>query len=113
MNAVLHGNLGIASRERDSLPALVNTAAKIEGLLTSPQIATRTVYIEAIWNATTLHIIVRDSGDGFEISGRTCAEVWRSRGAAPNGRGLSILTAICDKVVLLNGGRSIKLGFRR
>lgn len=112
MNAVLHGNLGISSADRESLSALMETEMRIEALLTLPRLALSVVRIEAIWNSTTLHVRISDSGDGFQ---RPESGSLRDRPAnenAASGRGLSIMAAICDRVVLLDGGRSIKLGFR-
>ena len=110
INSVLHGNLAIGSGLRDSLEGLTTSHQAIETLLASPQIARSMIRVEAIWNSSMLYILVRDSGAGFE------RDELRSSRARPkanrSGRGLAILDAFCDRMALLNGGATIKMGFR-
>lgn len=112
INSVLHGNLAIGSELRDSLEGLTTTHQAIERLLTSPQIARSMIRVEAIWNSTMLYVLVRDSGAGFERSELPSASVWWKAGHHGSGRGLPILEAFCDRIAVLNGGATIKLGFR-
>jgi anti-sigma regulatory factor (Ser/Thr protein kinase) len=112
INSVLHGNLAISSELRDSLEGLTTSHQTIERLPTSPQIARSMIRVEAIWNSTMLYVLVRDSGAGFERSELPSPSVWRKAGHHGSGRGLGILEAFCDRIALLNGGATIKLGFR-
>jgi anti-sigma regulatory factor (Ser/Thr protein kinase) len=112
MNSVLHGNLAINSEFRDSLEGLDNSHQAIEMLLTSPQIARSMIRVEAIWNSTMLYVLVRDSGAGFKRSELPSPSAWWKAGHHGSGRGLAILEAFCDRIALLNGGATIKLGFR-
>jgi len=112
MNALMHGNLQIESGTRDSLESLMETHEKIEQKLASPQVACGMISVEAIWNYKMLHVLIRDSGTGFKKAELPAPEAWAEEGHFGSGRGISILEAICDRVVLLDGGSTIKLGFR-
>jgi len=112
MNSVLHGNLAINSGLRDSLEGLATAHQSIEALLTSPQIARSMIRVEAIWNSSMLYVVVRDSGGGFKRSELPSPSEWQKAGHHGSGRGLAIVEAFCDRVALLNGGATIKLGFR-
>jgi anti-sigma regulatory factor (Ser/Thr protein kinase) len=112
MNSVLHGNLAIDSGLRDSLDGLETSHQTIERLLTSPQIARSMIRVEAIWNASMLYVLVRDSGAGFDRTDLPLPDEVRAAGHIARGRGLAILEAFCDRLALLHGGTTIKLGFR-
>lgn len=112
INSVLHGNLAVGSELRDSLEGLTTSHQAIEVLLTSPQIARSMIRVEAIWNSSMLYVLVRDSGAGFNRGERPSPAAWQEAGHRGSGRGLAILDAFCDRVALLNGGATIKIGFR-
>ena len=63
MNAMYHGNLGLHSGLRDGLHGVAASHAAIEELLDRPAVASRAIRIDAIWNATTLCVVVRDGGE--------------------------------------------------
>jgi anti-sigma regulatory factor (Ser/Thr protein kinase) len=110
MNAMVHGNLGLDSQLRNGPDGLAASHAVIESLLARPAVARRAIRVDAIWNTTMLSVMVRDNGSGFARS-----ELELS--AAPpsdkhHGRGLFILETFCDRVALLHGGSTIRLGFR-
>jgi anti-sigma regulatory factor (Ser/Thr protein kinase) len=112
MNSVLHGNLAIESGLRDSLEGLTTSHQAIERLLTSPKIARSMIRVEAIWNLGMLYVLVRDSGGGFERCGLPSPGAWQEADHRGSGRGLAIVEAFCDRVALLSGGATIKMGFR-
>jgi len=112
MNSVLHGNLAIESGLRDSLEGLTRAHQTIETLLASPQIARSMIRVEAIWNSSILYVLVRDSGAGFKRGELPSPAASQKAGHHGSGRGLGIVEAFCDRVALLNGGATIKLGFR-
>jgi anti-sigma regulatory factor (Ser/Thr protein kinase) len=111
MNALIHGNLGLEPQFRGNLQGLTRSQAVIEELLDRPAVARSPIRVDAIWNATTLHVLVRDSGKGFAPNRPYAPEALRSE--LCHGRGLLLIEAFCDRVVLLNDGSTIKLAFRR
>jgi anti-sigma regulatory factor (Ser/Thr protein kinase) len=112
INAILHGNLAMGSELRDSLEGLTTSHQAIEMLLTSPQIARSMIRVEAIWSANMLYVLVRDSGAGFKRSELRSSAERQKAGHLCSGRGLAILDTFCDRIALLNGGATIKMGFR-
>lgn len=111
MNAVLHGNLRIEEGLRDNLEHFVEFHESIERKLALPEIAGGLIRVDALWNSKMLYVVIRDSGDGYDKADVPTLSDAISDTPAGSGRGLSILEAICDRVVLLHGGRAIKLGF--
>ena len=112
MNAVLHGNLRIEAGLRDNLERFVEFHESIERKLALPEVAGGMVRVDALWNSKMLYVVIRDSGDGYDKEAVPSLSETIGGSPAGSGRGLSILEAICDRVVLLHGGRAIKLGFR-
>lgn len=111
MNAVLHGNLRIEGGLRDNLEHFVQFHESIERRLALPEIAGGLIRVDALWNSKMLYVVIRDSGDGYDKEAVPELTDTLTSGPIGSGRGLSILEAICDRVVLLHGGRAIKLGF--
>lgn len=112
MNAVFHGNLRIEAGLRNSLESFVQFHESIERKLAQPEIAGGMVRVDALWSSKMLYVVVRDNGDGYHRTAVPSCNATPGGGLAGSGRGLSILDAVCDRVVLLHGGRAIKLGFR-
>ena len=111
MNAEMHGNLGLASQYRGSLQELAVSHDVIEELLDRPAVAHSAIGIDAIWNAKMLQIMVRDSGKGFARSKPETSEALQSERG--HGRGLLLLEAFCDRVAVVNGGKTVKMVLRR
>lgn len=107
MNAVLHGNLKIDSDLRGSLEGLMAAEAAIESRLNMPDVSRASIRMDAIWNASTLHVVIRDSGGGYDQSAMR-----QTSDDDASGRGLAILQAFSDSVAVLNGGATVKLEFR-
>jgi anti-sigma regulatory factor (Ser/Thr protein kinase) len=107
MNAVLHGNLRIDPHLRDNLAGLLAAQEAIEARLNAPEVARTMIRVDAIWNASTLNVVIQDSGEGYD---ETTAQPVTDESAC--GRGLAILQAFSDKVAVLNGGTTVKLEFR-
>ncbi|WKA29842.1 ATP-binding protein [Bradyrhizobium roseum] len=112
MNAVLHGNLRIEAGLRDNLERFVEFHESIERKLALPEVAGGMVRVDALWNSKMLYVVIRDSGDGYDKAAVPSLSETIGDSPVGRGRGLSILETICDRVVLLHGGRAIKLGFR-
>ena len=112
INAMLHGNLAMSSEGFSGLESMAASHEIIEGLLTSPQIARSLIRVEAVWNSAILNVLVHDSGTGFKRKKMPLSEERHAATDAKSGRGLAILEAFCDRVAVLRGGTTIKLGFR-
>lgn len=112
MNAVLHGNLRIEGGLRNSLEHFPEFHESIERKLALPEIAGGLIRVDALWNSKMLHVVIRDSGDGYDRAAVPALSETVASSPPGSGRGLSILQEICDRVVLLHGGRAIKLGFQ-
>lgn len=107
MNAVLHGNLRIASGRRRSLAGLEAVHDEVEASLARPEVADAGISIQMIWDDSTLELTVKDGGRGYsDVDSHDEPE------AAAFGRGLAILRAFSDKVNVLDGGTTLKLEFR-
>jgi anti-sigma regulatory factor (Ser/Thr protein kinase) len=112
MNALLHGNLGLGSETRDTMDGVATLHETIEARLRSPAVALSPIRIDARWTVSSLRIVVRDNGMGFDrVPGARFGE------AAPTnrsgaGRGLAVLEAMCDGITLRLGGTSMELEFR-
>ncbi|MGA7804682.1 ATP-binding protein [Bradyrhizobium sp.] len=111
MNAVLHGNLKIVASRRHDLAGLLALHESIDSLLADDEVARRVVDIRAVWSGTRLHVVVRDSGDGFELSELPSSVARDVDDAIASGRGLRILGAMCDRFTLLRGGQAVKMSF--
>jgi anti-sigma regulatory factor (Ser/Thr protein kinase) len=112
MNAIFHGNLKIDPHLRDSLDGLLASQEAIELKLASPEVAHAMIRLEATWDASTVHVAVRDSGEGYD-AGSPCMRNGHDMCDGASGRGLDILEAFSDGVQVLNGGTTIRLEFRR
>lgn len=111
INAMLHGNLGLDASLRDDLQALTVSRAIIEARLASEQIARSLIRVDANWSGTMLYVVVRDNGSGFTKTDVPSEEERLDAGRTGSGRGLMILETLCDRISLLRGGTTIKLGF--
>jgi anti-sigma regulatory factor (Ser/Thr protein kinase) len=112
MNAIFHGNLKIDPHLRDSLDGLLAAQEAIELKLALPEVARAMIRMEATWDASTVQVAVRDSGEGYDAA-NSCARNAHGMCDGASGRGLDILEAFSDRVEVSNGGTIIKLEFRR
>jgi anti-sigma regulatory factor (Ser/Thr protein kinase) len=109
MNAVLHGNLRIDSDLRGNLDGLLAAQDAIESKLNLPEIARSKIRVEAIWNASVLNVMIRDSGRGYDHENADESPASADRAS---GRGIAILQAFSDRVAVLNGGTTVNLEFQ-
>jgi anti-sigma regulatory factor (Ser/Thr protein kinase) len=112
MNAILHGNLEVDPHLRDSLEGLLSAQQAIETRLALPQVSCAMIRLKAVWNASTLHVVIRDSGKGYDAAELPERKEGQSEESA-SGRGLDILKTFSDGVEVSNGGTTVKLEFRR
>lgn len=108
-NAVIHGNLGIASSLRATRDGFLAFRGIMNDRLADPRLAGRRVEV-------TLHpvrpgsftIAVSDRGDGFDFA----AQAGRRPAADDKyGRGLSLMRKVARSVAAEDGGRTIVLSF--
>lgn len=106
MNAVLHGNLRLDSKLRNSLDGLAEAEEQIDAKLRMPEIGQKMIRLDAAWNRTILQVTVHDSGIGYAAA-NTSSEAFKG----VCGRGLAILRAFCDGVAVLDGGTTVEMEF--
>lgn len=112
INAMLHGNLGLASNPGCDLYVLANWHKLIEARLTDLDLALRPIAVDATWTKTSLSIAVRDSGRGFMRGKRPSSDDPAAVAPVPCGRGFAILDALCDQVALSRSGTAVAFRFR-
>lgn len=113
MNAVLHGNLRIDSSLRGSLDDLIAMHEAIEVRLSSPEVSCTPVRVEAKWNERVIHVVVRDSGDGYAPASQPQCHEKSLTDDKASGRGLAILDTVCDEFAVADEGRVAKMSFFR
>jgi hypothetical protein len=106
-NAVIHGNLEIASRAMVAAAALTPPQDLVAEQLQSSAHAERRVTIGAGWTDRSLTIFVADEGRGYQEKPPP------SDTALSHGRGLMIQRAFAESVSLSEGGRRIDMSFAR
>lgn len=113
MNAVLHGNLKIDASLRSSLEDLIKMHEAIELRLAAPEISSTPIRVEARWNERMIHVLVRDSGDGYAPGYAPEQADQQLTAEASSGRGLAILDTMCDEFAVVEDGRAAKMSFFR
>ncbi|PDT88754.1 ATP-binding protein [Bradyrhizobium sp. Y36] len=112
MNGLLHGNLNVDANARRSLESLGELHRSIASELDRLETARCMIQLDALWSRKMLYVIVRDNGDGYQRDQLPVSPTPDEHSSRSSGRGLSILGAVCDRVAVIEGGKTIKLGFR-
>lgn len=102
-NAVVHGNLQVASMQDVSMASLERFSADMAQRMADPSFANRRIEVAAWAEATGVTIEVADEGEGFVPPDR--------RDDGPSGRGLSLIESIAESCELLDNGRRIRMRF--
>ncbi len=105
MNAMLHGNLKMASDFR-TLKGLYKYQAEIEYRLTVDAYKLRCVTIGAWKKGSQIKLAVSDEGNGFNIN-----KYRGNNDTLPHGRGLALIHSLADKVWLENDRRTLFMQF--
>lgn len=105
-NAVVHGNLNLASNMKGSASYFAAFAQELQHRMASPD-AKRRVNIIASWDNEFLDISVSDQGQGYDES-KLPANV---DPFAPAGRGLAIIRSLTLAMNVTHGGRITTLRF--
>jgi len=107
-NAVIHGNLGLASDLRHSLAGLVEFNERIAKRVADPIMAARRVRMTAWPQGEAVEIRVSDEGDGYDLDAELAKPV---DVAAKSGRGLGLIRKVSAAVRGEDGGRSLCMRF--
>jgi len=105
-NAVVHGNLALASNMKGDVQHFSEFAQALQNRMTAPE-AKKRVDITAQWDHEFLDITVADQGKGYDES-KLPANL---DPFAPAGRGLSIIRSLTLSMNVTHGGRMTTLRF--
>lgn len=107
VNAIVHGNLGIASSAKDD-PQGYRVFSRLVGeRLSDPAIRRRRLDLLVQWTDGAIIIGVGDQGNGFDASLLPAT----TPGTARSGRGFVMMRALASAVTIGDGGRCTTLRF--
>lgn len=107
-NAVMHGNLALASALRQNRDGLTAMAQLMEHRTADPHYSRRPVTVAARWDLSYLVLTVEDRGHGFQHPPAPAAPLPH----AASGRGLAHIRSVCSRVTFSAQGRRIAMRFR-
>ncbi len=108
-NAIIHGNLGIASHLRATSKGFERFRAMMRERLDDPVAAARRLEINAVTApGTGLTIAVSDRGNGFDIAEQLDRRI---QSDAKSGRGLWLIRKACASMHGEDGGRTLVMMF--
>lgn len=107
-NAVLHGCLGLASAPRSSREGCEAYAAALAARLADPLYADALIDIGSHWTTHGILVSIADPGPGYDP-----AATVGGGPAGTSGRGLALIRAFANDVIIDEGGRHISLWFDR
>ncbi|NYZ15263.1 ATP-binding protein [Azospirillum sp. RWY-5-1] len=106
-NAVVHGNLEIASSAKDRPDGYRVFSQLVGERMRDPVLGNRRTDIFARWRGAVLVIAVSDQGNGFD----TAILPPDAGGTARSGRGFIFMRALAQDVTVTDGGRCTALRF--
>jgi anti-sigma regulatory factor (Ser/Thr protein kinase) len=106
-NAIVHGNLGIASTAKDHPEGYRIFSQLVNDRLSDPVLRRRRTDIFTRWSGRILDISVADQGAGFDTS----VIPTEIDGVSRSGRGFVFMRALAGRVVVTDGGRCTSLRF--
>lgn len=107
-NAIVHGNLEIASSAKDRPDGYRVFSQLVGERLGDPAMGNRRTDIFARWRESALVIAVSDQGGGFD----TAILPPDTGGTARSGRGFIFMRALAEEVTVTDGGRCTSLRFQ-
>ncbi|WP_162306073.1 ATP-binding protein [Oleisolibacter albus] len=107
INAVLHGNLGLQGSLLDLPPLFERICTELSRAMGEATLSQRRVELAAWVAEDSLHIRIRDEGNGYDPASLPAVR----DPAARSGRGLEIMRAVSAAVTVEEGGRSVTLRF--
>lgn len=108
VNAIVHGNLGMGSADRETLDGFERYCGQIETRLSEPARADKWIEIHARWTETEIVVTVTDQGAGYRPGQGGEVEKFEK-----SGRGLGIVRALTEAVRVDEDGRRIRMRFSR
>lgn len=105
-NAVVHGNLALASNTKGDLGNYAKFAQELQQRMVSPE-AKKRVNVLCSWDHEFLDITITDKGSGYDES-KLPANI---DPFAPAGRGLAIMRSLTLAMNVTHGGRVVTLRF--
>ena len=108
VNAIVHGNLGMGSADRETVDGFKRYCAQIETRLSEPERADKWIEIAARWTGAEIAATVTDQGAGYRPG--SAGEAGRLE---KSGRGLGIVRALARDVRVDEDGRRIRMRFSR
>lgn len=91
-NAIMHGNLGLASQARGDTATYGDFCQMLQASLQDHTAASRTIQVAAYWTKTALSIGVTDQGSGFSSEPPALSD------QIAHGRGLNLIRALAVSV---------------
>lgn len=110
MNALMHGSLKLDPASRNSLAGMASLAERVEERLSAINVCQGAIQLQAYWTLSELRIVVSDGGGGFHD--HLAGPPERALDEPKQGRGIIILTAICDRVAIYRRGATVVLRFK-
>lgn len=106
-NAVVHGNLGIASTRKDHPEGHRQFSLLLTERLRDAVRRQRRIDLLARWRPSSLVVSVADQGEGFDEASLPA----EANGDAHSGRGFLFMRELADEVTVTDGGRCTTLRF--
>lgn len=106
-NAMVHGNLDIASVLRNDPADFEQYCELVNQRLTTPSYALRRIEVLATWSQTRIDVEVHDEGRGYDIANFKALPQLEAK----CGRGFSLIRDIASTVTIAEHGRSLTMSF--
>ncbi|CAA6603002.1 hypothetical protein MTBLM1_10022 [Rhodospirillaceae bacterium LM-1] len=106
-NAMVHGNLDIASVLRNDPADFDLYCDLVNERLVTPLYATRRIEVLATWTPDSLDIEVHDEGRGYDISNFNTPPQLEAK----CGRGFTLIRSLASNVTIAEHGRSLTMSF--
>lgn len=106
-NAMVHGNLDIASVLRNDPADFDQYCDLVNERLTTPSYANRRIEILLVWARDSIDVEVHDEGRGYDISNFQALPHLEAK----CGRGFSLIRDLASNVTIAEHGRSLTMSF--